>query len=372
MKVGIFTQPLGMNYGGMLQNWALQQVLRKLSAEPVTIFYKRSSRLFKLYRFCRKTAVVSLKKLLKRHKYAHLRFPWELSSHHLMKQFAIKNIAFTPYMPQPSDETITAEGIEAVVIGSDQVWRPPFNKQWLPLMFCDFLKADSQVKAASFAASFGTTEWEYPPRQEAMAKRNIGKFRAISVREDFGIDLVREHFGREAVQTLDPSMLVDEAEYLTTIPDEVMANVPAGRVGVFILDLTDSKRRVVETVCRTLGKEPLYFGRIDPETRFFDPVERWLAAYSKCDFIITDSFHGTAFAINFGKPFISLVNLARGGGRFHSLLSMFNLSDRLMEENSYDKTEAIVKAEINWTEVDDKLSEMRRRSVDFLQQFLNS
>lgn len=368
MKVGILTQPLGLNYGGILQNLALQHVLRKLGVEPVTISYRRIW--LRFFPSVRKTLTLTLNKLRNPQEFARIRYPWEKSAHTYLRRFARQHVALTPEYKWVREKDIKSQGIDRLIVGSDQVWYPPYNKSWLPLMFGDFLSAESRMPIAAYAASFGTETWRYTPKQEAMARRNIGRFSHVSVREDFGVRLAAEHFNTKAMQTLDPSMLVDEEEYMKYVPAEELAAVPEGRVGVFILDITEEQRCVVDSVCVALGKKPLYFGCIDPETRYFGSIENWLASFHKSDFIITDSFHGTAFAINFHKPFLALMNEGRGAGRFTSLLSMFGLPERLIQGKGKRTPAEIAKSQINWADVQAKLLDMRSKSMSFLKEAL--
>lgn len=85
--------------------------------------------------------------------------------------------------------------------------------------------------------------------------------------------------------------------------------------------------------------------------------------------MITDSFHGTVFSIIFNKPFISIGNESRGKARFTSLLSMFNLENRLVSHASEINSE-LVNASIDFDMVNLKLDEMRKQAVTFLNNSL--
>lgn len=103
-------------------------------------------------------------------------------------------------------------GLDAYVVGSDQVWRPAFNLgPRLGNMFLDF--AGDDVKKISYAASFGCKEWEYTEEQERMCGKLAKRFDAISVREASGVDLCKEHFGVDATLVLDPTLLLNKEDY---------------------------------------------------------------------------------------------------------------------------------------------------------------
>lgn len=367
MKIGILTQPLGHNYGGILQNYALQRVLTKMGHEPLTLSYYGRP-----HDYC--TEVRDTISFIVKHvifyptrKVSHLptddenlylrRFTW--------RKLKIREIT-------PSADTVKKFGFDGFIVGSDQTWRPMYNTYSLRWMYCDFLPEDSQLPVIAYAASFGVGEWEYTPEQTEMARRNIKRFKAVSVREASGVELCRKHLGAEAVHVLDPTLLLGRADYMALVPKKTLARVPEGCVGVYILDLTERKKAIVDAVCRILGKRAVYFGCPAEGSDKYPSVESWLAHFDRADFIVTDSFHGTAFSINFRRPFLSIVNPDRGADRFTSLLDSVNLRHRLINEDVLnDRIENLVKESIDWSQVDTHLTHLSRPSMTFLSNALN-
>ncbi len=96
------------------------------------------------------------------------------------------------------------------------------------------------------------------------------------------------------------------------------------------------------------------------------PVEQWLRGFIDSRFVITDSFHACVFSIIFNKPFIAVTNRGRGVSRFRSLLSMFGLESRLLDEEASPDVQALVSGGIQWDEVNGRLSRYRDMSMDFL------
>lgn len=366
MRIGILTQPLGRNYGGMLQNWALQQVLLRLGHQPRTIIYYTMPWREWIEQVLRCWAHKALR-TRGRH-VVHMPH-YDRIPHRLMRQFNRhircydQRIYLDRYNPG-------LDPFDAYVVGSDQVWRPQYNNKFGAFagMFCDFISPSQPKPHIAYAASFGTDEWEYTPAQEAVARGLVQGFDAVSVREASGVELCREHFGIEAVHVLDPTLLLRPADYRRLSGTREPAG-PTGRCGIYILDLTDEKRRRAEAVCRRLGLEPFYFGRPDPADtsrhRAYPRVEEWLAAYDRCDYIVTDSFHGAAFAVNYRRPFTVIVNAARGASRFGSLLSDFRLESRM-------DPDADPSAPIDWGAVEARLKERQAASLRFLTQNLPS
>lgn len=99
------------------------------------------------------------------------------------------------------------------------------------------------------------------------------------------------------------------------------------------------------------------------------PVESWLRAFYDAEYIITDSFHACVFSILFHKPFICIGNKARGMSRFDSLLSAFDLCDRLVDIEGISD---YVDKEIEWEHVDRVLMQKRQEALKYLGQTLQN
>jgi hypothetical protein len=97
------------------------------------------------------------------------------------------------------------------------------------------------------------------------------------------------------------------------------------------------------------------------------PIEEWLSAFRDCDFVVTDSFHGTVFSIIYNKQFFVLGNPERGQSRFETLLGHFGLENRLI----YNVDSPINLPTINFSNVNKILEEKRQLSCDFLSNSLH-
>ena len=100
---------------------------------------------------------------------------------------------------------------DAYVVGSDQVWRPNYNP-FMKAMFLGITERED-VKRIAYAASFGTSKWEFSPQMTSECAVLAKKFDMITVREKSGVDLCREYFGVEATWVLDPTMLLNREDY---------------------------------------------------------------------------------------------------------------------------------------------------------------
>lgn len=361
MRVGIVTQPLEMNYGGLLQNWALQQVLKGLGHDPVTIdAYERYSTPHYLYN-CLRAVVDALRhhskvRLPKRyHGSLRRRVTGEFIEHH---------IATTRVMWDYKRSVVRRYRLEGIVVGSDQVWRAKYNGAHIEDMYLEFVEG-LPLRRVAYAASFGVDEWEYTPEQTAECGRLARQMDAVSVREASGIALCRDNLGVEACCVLDPTLLCVARDYEALIGDEGIGNGDdKPYLAVYCLDITPVKRAFFEQLAAERGLEVRYFsaGHFAEVT-----VPQWLLMFKQAAMVVTDSFHGTVFSILFGKEFYTLANPKRGNTRISGLLGQLGLERHMVSD-----VEPVEPADaaIDWQDVTSRLDEQRRVSLDFLAQSL--
>lgn len=370
MKIGIITQPLGRNYGGMLQNWALQRVLLSMGHRPMTIIYQGLPKKYRIYNYWRLIFAYFVKQIIRHPRRNESMLPWETPPYSYMIKFVNTRIKKTNYIPIISSDTLKKRGLKTLILGSDQIWRPKYNEGFLDIMFCENIKPESQIKCIAYAASFGSEEWEFSKEETKIALRNIAKFSSISVREATAVNLCRDYLGREAIQVLDPTLLLSQDDYNALVNQQILNNIPDECIGVYFLDSNNQKLSIVENICDTIGNQAYYFGtKRKNGGSEYQGIEEWLASFNKCKFIITDSFHGMVFSIIYHKPFIAIANIKRGVDRFQSLLSLFNLNNRLMFEGDKIDKDSMLE-NIDWIVIDEKLRKLKSQSLSFLEQNL--
>ncbi len=359
MRIGIVTQPLEMNYGGILQNWALQQALRGLGHDPITIdAFERYSTPHYLFNCLR----AIMKKLQGKRVNLPKRYHGSLRNE-LLGQFVEQHIAKTRVMWDYKRSVVNQYRLDALVVGSDQVWRARYNGGHLEDMFLKFAQGLPLKRRVAYAASFGVDEWGYSPEQTRACAGLAQQLDAVSVREQSGVDLCRNHLGVEACCVLDPTLLLKANDFEALIGDETVE--PGRYLAVYCLDITPEKKEFFEQVAKRRGLEVRYFSAgWSAEVT----VQRWLAILRHASMVVTDSFHGTVFSILFGKEFYTVGNLHRGNTRFLSLLQPLGLVGRFI---NVDSLEEQTESEIDWTDVFSRLDVKRRASVDFLSRNLN-
>lgn len=357
MKIGILTLPLRGNFGGILQNYALQTVLKQMGHHPVTLQPRLQPWKPTQFRFY----VVLAKNIVK----------WCVGYHvpdyinpakrncSIQTDFTARHIATIdwPECAPLTSDFCKSHDFEAYIVGSDQVWRPRYSP-WLENCFLNFTSGVS-VRRIAYAVSFGVDVWEYTPEQTRTCRELARKFDAVSVREDSGIGLCREYLGVDALKALDPTLLLDKDDY-----DQLCRHIAPcsdGYMAVYILDKTPWKLRFIKDIAEAKHLPIRYLGH-DLS------VEGWLATFRDAAFVMTDSFHGSVFSILYQKDFFSIVNDARGAARFTSLFAGLGLSERLVPELSHGKIDA---RPIEWKEVADALNGYRAESRRFLNDSLS-
>lgn len=380
MKIGILTQPLHTNYGGLLQCWALQHVLLAMGHDAWVVRRVKNSHSFFFWARIRLRNVVC--KLFGRPKLVWLSRKDEAAISQQTRPFIDRYI--TPrteliYSTHALRNDFERQRYDAYIVGSDQVWRPRYSP-CQPNYFLDFLPQDSRVKRIAYAASFGTEQWEFSSRLTSQCATLARRFNAVSVREANGVHLCAEHLDTQAMQVLDPTLLLKTEDYERLVHEQDEPTSP-GTLFCYLLDRSPETAFFKQALERGLGLTafevmPHAIGMQRPdvpiESRIYPRVTQWLRAFMDAQAVLTDSFHGCAFAILFNRPFVVIGNQRRGQARFQSLLSTFGLEERLVLTGKADDITVCMKRPIDWADVNLRLSEWRTLSMNFLRNALNA
>ena len=381
MKVGVLTLPLHTNYGGNLQAYALVTTLKNLGHDAWLIRWEKdrtpswkapltiAKRLFLKY-ISGKTGIEVGSGIFDRRKRAAIeKHAKGFINRHISPQ--TKGFRSTRALARH----VSRYHFDTIVVGSDQVWRPAPNVEDYFLGFLD--KTGGTARRVAYAASFGTDQWTFSPSQHQVCARQLKKFDAVSVREDTGVILCRQHFGVQAEHVIDPTMLLQRNHYVDLAWDGYPSAARSGGKGLFVyvLDADPDKTSAVDYIANSLGLSSF---AVDTSTKdnavsldklAVPPVENWLRAFDEADFVVTDSFHGCAFSIIFNKPFIAYGNKSRGLSRFESLLRTFRLDDRLVS-SSAALSSGILHHPIDWLSVNNLLDARRAEAITFLMDAL--
>lgn len=377
MKVGILTLPLTNNYGGHLQAWALQTVLEREGYDNILLDIRRSDE--KKYNLS-----LPLKSFLA----YFIKFLPGKSNYHYFdyRKFQERNFCrfreeqFTKtskiYDSKQLKKDANNLGLDALVVGSDQVWRK-WEMVPLDIYFLSWLKLN--IKCLGYAISYGKTKWDLSERETAAYAELAKRFTGLSMREKDGVRLTKEHLGLDSEHVLDPTMLLDKSDYLKLCGVDGLYRDKG--LFYYVLDQTEQEKKLISICSEFLGTHAF---EVMPKARWFDPmkkcpkeeyvypsIQEWILAFATSSFVVTDSFHGTVFSIIFNKPFIVLGNEYRGLSRIHSLLSMFGLESRLIVNGDVAMAKAMLSSSIDWNMVNETREQWKRVSLEFLHKNLD-
>lgn len=374
MKIGILSYPLNNNYGCYLQTYALKTLLEGWGHQVTYIFRRHTIDTSLKYKakFFVKNVFLSITQ--------GIRLPLLFNAQVYENNYMLdKGRAFVPffekYFSPHSDPLYTTyelkkycEGrFDAIIVGSDQVWRPDLLK-CIEDYFLFFLN-DSHVKRISYAASFGKSNPHFSEKSRRLCGIGFSKFKAVSVRETDGIDIINRMGWKspQAVHVLDPTMLLDSQQYKKLLSNDEKITPT---LFCYFLDFSEEKKKYIDEVAAELGLEVdnIIVGR-EKRNFIYPSVEDWLTRLKKCSFAITDSFHGTVFSIIFQIPFVVVLNEKRGNARLYSLLKKFGLDNRIVRDGNLHQ---LIQSEIDWEEANRRINEMKKFSLDFLKNALKT
>lgn len=375
MKIGILTHPLDYNYGCLLQAFALQKTIKSMGHEVVTIDRFSDPRVAFFSQFknwMKRIAAHYIKgKNVSICWNPNLTMDMKRTLFSKTQKFVERNITNTGIV-FPSDLKMIDEKyqFDAYVVGSDQVWLPHFSQN----CFLDFVERDN-VKRIFYAASTGSTSFADVPSLAKKCKNLSRKFSGISVREDSLLPVVKKTLGRDAIQVLDPTLLLDAKDYLAACVEK---EDDSPIIFTYILDKTDDKQVLVDKVQKDLHL-PIVAGsvekdyergkRMDINKCIYPSVDHWILNMARAKFVVTDSFHGTCMAITFRKPFVVVGNKARGLNRFLSVLRLFNLENRLITDSTQFSSSFF--SQLNNDSISELLEKKRKEAIDYIKRNIN-
>lgn len=349
------------NFGAVLQAAALAHCVARLGYEVEHINYiPEFERGITLRRLAGKfLRLIGLKKSKKRAKGSEV-----------FEQFRVQWLNRSPLYKSASDLQSASFRYRAIIVGSDQVWRPNYTIGDPLVYFLNF--ADDDCRRIAYAASFGSDRWlGVDPEQTANVGTLLSKFQHISCREDSGVQICEEVFGSSPRHVLDPTLLAGKHFFESIFQDrDVNSQIP--RIVYYKLDLEPSFLKVVDQLKIQLGEasENIYFKKVGRDDYYLEVAE-WLLKIKNARMVITDSYHCVCFAILFNKPFVCLRNESRGYTRIQSLLCRLGISNReCVESELVQRFEELLQTPIEYSDVNRNLEKFRRGSMDFLVEAL--
>lgn len=260
------------------------------------------------------------------------------------------------------------------ISGSDQVFNTFNTKPYSKHYFLDFVK-DCRLKIA-FSASFGMEQFIGDEKLIYEVKKLLQRFNYISIREGSAVDVLKKTFDSDygAQITIDPTLIVGEETFAPLLKDKSIC-FEEKYIAYYLLskayNIKQKETDYILNKIKNVYNLPLINIHSYPvdlpcgKVNKFYEVSDWLNYIKNAEFVITDSFHGVCFSIIFRKNFIYIEGV--GSTRVKYLLEILGLSNLICK--SFDDVHI---NQIDYDKVEEKLSTLKEKSVDFLKTAVNS
>ena len=262
---------------------------------------------------------------------------------------------------------LSEKDYDIIMVNSDQTWNLFDNNvdRTLNVGYLQFAE-NWKIPRFVYGASLGVNYWRFSSKFDIIARRLLKKFSGVSVREIGAIKMVEKHLGVHPELVLDPTLIIDKNYYLDLIKNfKINFNLKEKFLCIYQLDRNIQLEKLVRYVSQSFNYKVFKINRF--EKKF---IENFILCIKNSNAVITDSFHGTIFSIIFKKPFITYINKHRGSGRFISLIKIFNLGRRIVDNNNFRKVNInLLKTPLNINQT--LLNYLKNKSINFLKNNLN-
>lgn len=358
-KVAILTIHIGINFGSILQTIASYETVKRLGYQPIIVNYIPERATFKRY--------------VKGAFSSPIKFVWRLiflpiyfKNNSIYHKFLAGHVNLSSPIYDSDNFTDKCPKSDVYMVGSDQVWNSVHNEGFNGRYF--FEGIDRNAHKIAFCSSFG--RGEINAQEQNKIKDLLADFKAVSVREDSGVEILNK-IGINAEQLIDPTLLFSKetwGKYASSRIEKspyVLIYTPYNTVDSSIIfhsarKLADKYGLKVVTFSWTAKKD----SRVDRTILFADPGD-FLSLMLNANYVITNSFHGTAFSINLNKQFW-VFQPSAFSTRIESILNLTNLKDRMLCEELKDENIYT----IAYDDVNTILESERNKSIDFLKTAL--
>ena len=365
MDIKVITRHAPSNYGSLLQSIATITILERLGHTCEIIDYIRDDE------HGLKAVITSLNgkqgwngNPLKKLAYIAFRYPEEKTAEIKFSRMRKKYLKLTGRCR--AHEDLKQLDADVFMTGSDQVWGPTLNGRYDEAYFLSFVTGKPRT---AYAASFGRTD--FTPQILAEYKKLLSTYSGIAVRENSAVDLLTQMGIPCAGQVLDPTLLLTGEEW----SKRIKRNIEGKYVLVYQLHnnpvLTDYALRFARHTGLPLYRISPTFHQIRRGGKFvyLPDLDEFLSYIKNCTYFLTDSFHGTAFALNFNKQFIEILPNNKTGSRNQSILQLTGLTDRILTDFSdFSMADKV----IEYTLVNNILAKERQKSIAILKSLLSN
>ena len=368
MVINVITRHAPTNYGSLLQAIATQRVIMNLGHECRIINYIPK---------CETGVRMAITQLeqktkwkrnpIKKAIYLMVAEPETLLMERKFLAMRKKYLLMGPYCTTTGElKKLYAEKKDEVFLtGSDQVWGPISTGHYDPTYFLDFVPKSSRKLA--FAASFGKAIFDEQTLKEYRVL--LKKYDSLAVRENVAVELLKK-MDISAKQVLDPTLLMDAdawSEYVKPMkkPEkyvlvyQIHANSDLDHYAVKFAEKAELPLLRVSPLLHQAKRSGKFV--------YCPDISGFLDLVKNATYMVTDSFHGTAFAINFNTQFVEVLPNTGTSSRNQSILELTGLTDRIVRDlNDF----SYIDQEIDFKEANEKIGTSRIESIRILEEML--
>lgn len=366
MKISVITYHRVYNYGAALQAYATEKALNNLGYEAELVDYipKKVKNYGSVAQVFYESGLFS-DNLVKRILSTIVKTPSYRKQRSVFDGFIDKRITMTK--PYYSEEELKSDIPQADVYftGSDQVWNNTYVKEFDGVYFLSY--AENKPKIA-LSASFGRKDFTKDELGWMMPW--LKKYTAISVREKSGLELLKDADIPLKEHTLDPTLILRKEEWEKLISDVkhedyilVYQLHGSSKAEDYAVKIGNEKKLKVLRIVTMLHQKS---GKSNPVV--LPEVEEFLSLIYHAKYVVTDSFHGTAFSLNFNKNFI-VCPPGKTGERIQSVLELTNLTERIA--TSEEDAVSLSDKTIDFTKCNQVFDEERDKAKRYVENALN-
>lgn len=367
MKVSVITRHAITNYGSLLQAIATQQIIENLGHTCEIVDYVRYDESYYKHE---KTLLARKPEwnnnLFKKMVYLALRQPESIIAGKQFEKAQRKYLNLTKRYSHFQMLSIHKPIADVYMTGSDQVWGPVENGSYDSSYCLSF--TENSDKRIAYAASFGHTDMT--KKLESFYKKWLSRYNYIAVRESSAVKILNK-IGINALHVIDPTLLLDSIfweKYTKPIKQKKYILVYQihndRRVGAFADNIARAMNLPLIRISTALHQ-------INREGKLIwcPEMGEFLSYIKNAECMITDSFHGTAFAINFNTSFVEILPNNNTETRNTDILKMTGLSGRILRD---DENIKLAQERIDFTSVNKILCNKRQESLLILKQMIEA
>lgn len=354
MKIGLYTIHSSHNVGAMLQAFALYKILENKGAEVELVNMYSLSEEMQNHHKTRKSLIHTFARYIYMATHPKIKImERHFDEFHDTMPLSKRFYSVDEYMMNPNQYDLH-------LVGSDQVWNLQKGFDFSRFFFLDYLPKNSLKK--SYGSSFGTTEGISDLDKAIKALKSFDK---LSIREDKTAKLISELTGKECAHVVDPTLLLSSQDWNKYIPKNPIVKGDyvffyGVNTDINTWNIISEAKRILR--CKIVG----YPGPLRPQFDFDKfvldggPTE-FVNLIKNAAIVVTSSFHGLAFSINYNKKFI-LLNNSQRAERMESLVRLLGAESHIASSPN----DVLKIVSLNNEDVSERLIKVRRESLNWI------